>query len=107
MGGDRDLCTCVQNLLEVQIFFSEESSKLSPIFSEQQCKGQQNEISQLGDLETPTLGLALPLALKEGVAVCPLYSSGTKEIYKAEVFFPRVSWLEIATSQLGSLLGKV
>lgn len=39
------------------------------------------------DLETPMLGLALPLALKEGVAVRLLYSSGTKEFsYKADLF---------------------
>lgn len=96
--------------LEAKYFFSGESSKLSPIFSEQQCKGQQNEISKLGDLETSMLELGLPLALKEeGVTVCPLYSSGTKEIsYKAEFFFPQGFLVRSrVTSQSGSLLSKV
>lgn len=40
------------------------------------------------DLEKPKLGLAIPLAPKEGVTVCPLYSSGTKEIRLFCFFFP-------------------
>lgn len=53
------------------------------------ARARKNEISKSGVLETPMLGLILPLALnEEGVTVCSLYCSGTEEIsFKADFFF--------------------
>lgn len=99
MGCDGHLCTCVQTPLEAQIFFSGESSQLSLVFSEQQRTGQQNEISKLGDLETPMF--------------VPRYGSGTKEISCKADFFLNFFFAQgvlvrsRVTSEPGSMLSKV